>query len=74
MPSVDDRELWVRTPDMAVRLATVLAIFCGRLVVTVEDWTWARALVEYCMRSFIDGLEEYGRRELGQTESHRRTS
>jgi hypothetical protein len=69
MPSVDDREIWVRAHDMAVRLATVLAVFRGSDVVTVDDWTWARELVEHCMRSFLDGFEEYGRRELGQTEA-----
>ena len=30
MPSVDDREIWIRAPEIAVRLATIVAVSGAR--------------------------------------------
>src|SRR5262249_29223012 len=38
MPSVEDRELWIRGPDLGVRLATVCAMYRCSPVVEVSDW------------------------------------
>ena len=44
MPSVEDRELWIRAPEMALRIATVAAVFSGRQAVEAVDWQWAIAV------------------------------
>src|SRR5262249_48701912 len=56
MPSVDDREVWIRAPEQALRLATVVAVYRNSSLVEVEDWQWAEEVVEYSMRQLIQAL------------------
>ena len=58
MPSVDDRELWIRAPEQALRLATVVAVYRGSSLVEVEDWQWAEEVVRYSMRQLIQALHK----------------
>src|SRR5262249_46617625 len=57
MPSVDDRELWIRAPEQALRLATVVAVYRGGSVVEIEEWKWAEEVVSYSMRQLIQALQ-----------------
>jgi hypothetical protein len=50
MPSVDDRELWIRAPEQALRLATIVAVFRGSAVIEIEDWKWGEDFARYSMR------------------------
>jgi hypothetical protein len=43
MPSVEDRELWIRAPELAERVATVVAVYRGASLVAVEDIEWANS-------------------------------
>jgi hypothetical protein len=69
MPSVEDRELWIRAPEMALRIATVVAVFSGRNVVEAVDWQWAIAVARRSMDQIEQGyakhaLEEYEQADL----------
>ena len=39
-PTAEERELWIRAHEIALRAATVLAVFRGQAVVEVEDVQW----------------------------------
>ena len=56
MPSIEDRELWIRAPEQALRLATIVAVFRGSEVVEVEDWTWAEEVVKHSMHQLVQAL------------------
>jgi hypothetical protein len=66
--STEKRELWIRAPEQAVRLGTVLAYYRGSLVVEVEDWQWALAVVRYSMAILERSLGEHQREELEQAD------
>jgi hypothetical protein len=68
MPCVEDREIWIRAPEMAERLATVVAWWRGSAVIDAEDWRWARAVAEYSTKQLVAGISKYMREELNQTE------
>jgi len=59
MPSVEDRELWIRAPDLAVRLATIVAVYRCSATVDVEDWEWAVELVKYSVEELKDGIDKH---------------
>ena len=58
MPSTDDRALWIRAPENALRLATVEAYYRGVDVVDIDGWRWARAVVELGMRQLVNALRQ----------------
>jgi hypothetical protein len=69
LPTEDQREVWTRAADMALRLATIVAVFRGSELVEVEDLDWAIAVCEYSTRQLEQGLsrhmlEDYERAEL----------
>jgi hypothetical protein len=64
MPSVDDRELWIRTHDIALRLATVVAVYRCSGVVEVEDWEWAVALAKHSTEQLKRGVSKHMLEEL----------
>ena len=66
MPSEKDRELWIRAPEQAVRVATIHAVYRGSLVVGVEDWKWAVEVVDYSMHQLVRSLNEHEREKLEQ--------
>jgi hypothetical protein len=68
MPSVRDRDLWIRAPEQSVRLATILAVYRGSKVVEVEDWEWAVEVVKYSMAQLEQSLGKHQREKLEQVE------
>jgi hypothetical protein len=64
MPSVDDRELWIRTHDIALRLATVVAVYRCSPVVELEDWEWAVALARHSTEQLKRGVNKHMLEEL----------
>jgi hypothetical protein len=57
MPT-DDKELWIRAPELALRVATVEADWRGANVVDVVGWEWARALVTGSMQQLAAAIRE----------------
>jgi hypothetical protein len=68
LPSLEDRELWVRAPENAIRIATVLAVFRGSQVVEIEDLEWAIDVVEGSIRELVRGLDKFMIERLEQQE------
>jgi hypothetical protein len=68
MPSVDDREIWIRAPEIAVRLATIVAVFRGSAVVDVEDLLWAIEVVRLSTKHLQRGLSKHMLDELEQAD------
>ena len=69
MPSVQDREVWIRTPEIALRLATILAVFRGSTMVEASDFEWGIALAKQSTKFIQTGmtkhmLEEYEQADL----------
>jgi hypothetical protein len=58
LPDGRRRDIYGRAPELAVRLATVLAIFCGRLVLTLDDWSWAWSLVTHSCNMILKQANE----------------
>jgi hypothetical protein len=65
---VKDRELWIRAPEQAVRLATLGTYYRGSLVLEVEDWQWAKAVVDYSMALLLRSLDKHQREKLEQVD------
>jgi hypothetical protein len=59
MPSVEDRELWIRAPEIAERLATVVAVYRGATSIEVEDLEWAIEVVRHSTRQLVGGLDKH---------------
>jgi hypothetical protein len=68
MPSVDDRDLWIRAPEQALRLATIVTVYRGSSLVEVEDWQWAEEVVRYSMRQLIHALQSNLCEDLDQVD------
>jgi hypothetical protein len=68
MPSEKDRELWIRAPEQAVRLATIVAVYRGSAIVEVEDWQWAVEVVKYSMAQLVRSLGKHRREKLEQAD------
>jgi hypothetical protein len=68
MPSEKDRELWIRAPEQAVRLATIVAVYRGSTLVEVEDWQWAVEVVKYSMTQLVRSLGKHHIEKLEQIE------
>jgi hypothetical protein len=68
MPSVDDRELWIRAPDFALRCATVVAAFRGARVVEVEDLEWSIEFARHSTKQLANGLAQHMLEEYEQAD------
>ena len=68
MPSVEDRELWIRAPGNALRLATVVAAFAGSAVVEVRDIEWGIGVVDQSMRWLVRALRKNMTEDLDQVD------
>jgi hypothetical protein len=64
MPSVEDRELWIRTHDIALRLATIVAVYRCSATVEMEDWEWAIELARHSTRQLKWGVDRHMLEEL----------
>jgi hypothetical protein len=68
LPSQKDREIWIRAPEQAVRLATIVAVYRGSATLDVEDWQWAKGVVEYSMGQLVRSLSKHQREKLEQAD------
>ena len=68
MPSVEDRELWIRSPELALRIATVLAVFDRRKTVEAIDWQLGHAIAKQSMKQIQQGYQEHSLEEFEQAD------
>jgi len=66
MPSIADRELWIRAPEQALRVATVVAVFDGSPAVSLRHWQWSVALVDQSMQQLQRALRKGMSEDLAQ--------
>jgi hypothetical protein len=64
MPAAEDREMWIRAPEQALRYAQVHAVFRGATEIGVVDWEWGKALARSNVLQMIAGINEYGEEDL----------
>jgi hypothetical protein len=58
LPEGRRRDIFARAPDIAVRLATTRAWWCGSNIVEVADWEWGWALAEMSCTLVLKGANE----------------
>ena len=58
LPEGRKRDIFARSPEIAVRLATIVAWWRGSLVVEVADWKWGWALAEASCSLVLKGANE----------------
>jgi hypothetical protein len=68
MPSIEDRELWIRAPEQALRLATVVAVYRRSALVEVEDWQWAEEVVKHSMHQLVQAMHRNLSEDLDQAD------
>jgi hypothetical protein len=68
MPSIEDRELWIRAPEQALRLATVVAAYRRSSLVEVEDWQWAEEVVKHSMHQLVQAMHRNLSEDLDQAD------
>ncbi len=68
MPSVEDREFWIRAPDLTVRLATVVAVYRCSPVVEMEDWEWAIEVVKWSTEQLRRGVSKHAIEDMEQAD------
>jgi hypothetical protein len=54
-----ESELWIRAPEIALRLATVLAVFRGSKVVEQDDLEWGTKLARLSTTQLARGLHQH---------------
>jgi hypothetical protein len=67
-PSGEDRDVWIRAPEMSLRLATIVAVFRGSDVVDLVDLEWAIGVAEYSTTKIVEGLESHYSEDMEQVE------
>jgi hypothetical protein len=72
MPDEEDREIWIRAPEVAVRNATKVAFFRGSSSVDVEDITWAIGVATESTKQLQEGHREFSKEDLDQADLVRR--
>jgi hypothetical protein len=60
----DKRDLWIRAPLNAVRIATIVVVGSGRTLVEVTDLEWAIRLVDQSMKKLEDDLKKNLREQM----------
>ena len=68
MPSVRDRKVWIRAPEIALRHATVQAAFRGTTLVGVDDLAWGIELARYSTRFLMQGMDKHMLEEYAQAD------
>jgi hypothetical protein len=66
IPSLEERELWIRAPENALRVAEVHAVFRGSMTVEHEDLDWGIAIIEQSMRWLMRALRKHRTDDLEQ--------
>jgi hypothetical protein len=64
----EERVLWQRTAEMALRVAVVYAVFQGRGVVELVDFEWGLALAKAGTRMVVEGFAKHQRDEMDHTD------
>jgi hypothetical protein len=67
-PSGEDRDIWIRAADIALRLATIVAVFRGSLEVDLVDLEWAIGVAEYSTEKIVEGLASHSSEDMEQVE------
>jgi hypothetical protein len=67
-PSGEERDVWIRVPEMALRIATIVAVFRGSDEVDLIDLEWAIGVAEYSATKIIEGLAAHSSEDLEQVE------
>jgi hypothetical protein len=67
-PSGEERDVWIRVPEMALRLATIVAVFRGSWEVDLEDLEWAIGVAEHSATQIIEGLASHYSEDMEQVE------
>jgi hypothetical protein len=67
-PSGEERDVWIRVPEMALRVAPIVAVFRGSWEVDLIDLEWAMGVAEYSATKIIEGLAAHSSEDLGQVE------
>jgi hypothetical protein len=67
-PSGEDRDVWIRVADIALRLATIVAVFRGSDVVDLADLEWGIAVAEHSATQTIQGLATHSSEDMEQVE------
>jgi hypothetical protein len=67
-PSGEERDVWIRVPEMALRLATIVAVFRGAEVVDLEDLEWAVGVAEHSATQIVEGLGSHYSEDMEQVE------
>jgi len=55
----EKREIWARCAEMALRMATIVAVYRGSDVVEVEDLDWSIAIAEHSTTQIEAGLHKH---------------
>ena len=67
-PSSEERDVWIRVPEMALRIATIVAVFRGSDEVDLIDLEWAIGVAEYSATKIVEGLAAHSSEDLEQVE------
>jgi hypothetical protein len=67
-PSGEERDVWIRVPEMALRIATIVAVFRGSDVVDLEDLEWAIGVAEHSATQIVEGLGSHYSEDMEQVE------
>jgi hypothetical protein len=67
-PSGEDRDVWIRAADIALRLATIVAVFRGSSEVDLVDLEWAIGVAEYSTEKIVEGLASHSSEDMEQVE------
>jgi len=68
----EDREIWIRASEIAVRNATKVAFFRGSRTVDVQDMNWAMNVATESTKQLQLGYREYSKDDLDQADIVRR--
>ena len=67
-PSGEERDVWIRAAEQALRIATIVAVFRGSDVVDLEDLEWAIGVAEHSTTMIIEGLHTHSSEDMEQVE------
>jgi hypothetical protein len=68
MISTEDRDLWIRAPENAERLATIAAAYRGSSLVEVEDLEWGIGVANQSMHWLVGALRRNMMEDLDQAD------
>jgi hypothetical protein len=72
MPDPDDREIWIRASEQAVRIGLIHAHYRGSPVFAPEDTQWSIAVAQASTKQLHQAHTEYAKEDLDQADLVRR--